>query len=244
MEVTTGEASEGLEWAGQVARVETQTGVAVRTVTADGAYAHGRNYEYLEQHGTTPLIPPATERRTARRIPARRFKYDGHHACVRCPAGKVLRRSTRTPQGWMYRARTGDCRACPLRARCIPPSWAARVIMISEGYEALLRARRRRARWGPRERALYARHRWRVEGVHGEAKTCHGLRRAARRGLAKVAIQVYLTAAVMNLKRLAASCRARWATGGYEVRGVRRGAPGRGGFNLRAPSRECCRAAA
>lgn len=48
-----------------------------------------------------------------------------------------------------------------------------------------------------------ARHRWRVEGIHGEAKTQHGLRRAARRGLWTVSIQVYLTAAVMNLKRLA-----------------------------------------
>ena len=50
----------------------------------------------------------------------------------------------------------------------------------------------------------YVRHRWRVEGIHGQAKTQHGLRRAVRRGLANVAIQVYLTAAVMNLKRLAA----------------------------------------
>jgi len=31
----------------------------------------------------------------------------------------------------------------------------------------------------------------------------HGLRRAVRRGLENVAIQVYLTAAVINLKRLA-----------------------------------------
>ena len=40
--------------------------------------------------------------------------------------------------------------------------------------------------------------------MHAEAKTRHGLRRAVRRGLANVAIQVYLTAAVINLKRLAA----------------------------------------
>ena len=40
--------------------------------------------------------------------------------------------------------------------------------------------------------------------MHGEAKTQHGLRRAVRRGLANVAIQAYLTAAVINLKRLAA----------------------------------------
>ena len=38
--------------------------------------------------------------------------------------------------------------------------------------------------------------------MHGEAKTQHGLRRAVRRGLANVAIQAYLTAAVINLKRL------------------------------------------
>ena len=52
--------------------------------------------------------------------------------------------------------------------------------------------------------STYKRHRWRVEGMHGEAKTQHGLRRAVRRGLSNVAIQVYLTAAVINLKRLAA----------------------------------------
>jgi hypothetical protein len=33
------------------------------------------------------------------------------------------------------------------------------------------------------------------------AKTQHGFRRAVRRGLANVSIQVYLTAAIMNLKR-------------------------------------------
>jgi hypothetical protein len=67
-----------------------------------------------------------------------------------------------------------------------------------------LRARRVHTRGDEHRRALYTGHRWRVEGVHGEAKTQHGLRRAARRGLWNVAIQAYLTAVVMNLKRLAA----------------------------------------
>ncbi len=57
----------------------------------------------------------------------------------------------------------------------------------------------------------------RVEGVHGEAKTQHGLRRAVRRGMGNVAIQVYLTAAVMNLKRLAAfACAVLWRFVGFE----------------------------
>jgi IS5 family transposase len=51
----------------------------------------------------------------------------------------------------------------------------------------------------------YQRHRWRSEGFHGEAKTWHGLARAVRRGLANMKIQAYLTAAAINLKRLAAA---------------------------------------
>ena len=67
-----------------------------------------------------------------------------------------------------------------------------------------VRARRRRLRWGEQERRLYRRHHWRSEGFHGEAKTWHGLARAVRRGLQNMRIQSFLTAAAINLKRLAA----------------------------------------
>lgn len=216
VELTTGEASEGQQLPAQVARIERNTGCVVSTLTADGAYAHAANYATFEAAGVDAVIPPQTERQTVKRIPTRRFKYDGRHDVVRCPAGKRLRRSTRNRQGVVYRARVGDCRVCPLRARCFSPKASSRIIVLSDGYMALLRARRRRLRWSAHERGLYARHRWRVEGVHGEAKTQHGLRRAARRGQWNVAIQVYLTAAVMNLKRLAAFCPARWVWPGYE----------------------------
>jgi hypothetical protein len=42
-----------------------------------------------------------------------------------------------------------------------------------------------------------------VEHKIGEAKECHGLRRARHRGLKKVDHQVKITAAIMNLKLLA-----------------------------------------
>lgn len=67
-----------------------------------------------------------------------------------------------------------------------------------------LKVLRRRRNWDEKFCRLYQRHRWQIEGRHGDAKTQHDLRRAVRRGLSNVAIQVYLTAAVMNLKRLAA----------------------------------------
>ena len=93
-------------------------------------------------------------------------------------------------------------------------------MVIGDDYPALLRARRRHARWGTQDRRLYQRHRWRSEGFHGEAKTWHGLSRAVRRGLDNMKIQAYLTAAAVNLKRLAAAVLAvLWA---IRVAGCRR----------------------
>jgi transposase len=213
VEVTTGEASEGRHLPEQLDRVQTATGRPLETVTADAGYAHARNDQHLREAGIDAVIPPppAPARKTNARLPARRFAYDAKHHIVRCPGGKTLHRRSRSSQSWLYRARTADCRQCPLRPRCLSPSASSRIIRIADGYEALLRARRKKERgWDHRTRRLYARHRWRVEGAHGEAKTQHGLRRAARRGLWNVQIQAYLTAAVMNLKRLAAFCMRLW----------------------------------
>jgi hypothetical protein len=91
-----------------------------------------------------------------------------------------------------------------MRRLCLSPGRVNKAIVIGDDYPALLRARRRRERWSDEERRLYQRHRWRVEGIHGEAKTWHGLARAVRRGLTNMQIQAYLTAAAINLKRLAA----------------------------------------
>jgi transposase len=203
VKTTTGEVSEGKELLEQISRIEEVTEKKVKTVTADMAYAHTENYSRLEQRNTEAVIPVQTSHVNPKSIPIHRFKYDSQNEIVRCPRGKILRRSSRTDKGWFYRATKKDCAGCPLRARCISSKAKVRLILITDGYESLLRARRR---WQNRDeniRDKYTRHKWRVEGIHGEAKTQHGLRRAARRGLANVSIQVYLTAMVMNLKRLA-----------------------------------------
>ena len=204
VEVTTGEESEGKQLLEQLERVEGNTGRPVGTVTADATYAHAANYAALEARNVEGVIPPQKEPRANRPMPLRRFKYDPRHDIVRCPAGKRLHRSSRGKKGWWYRASVKDCRRCVWKARCFSEKLAARQVLIVDGYPALLRARRKRLRWENETYQKYVRHRWRVEGVHGVAKTQHGLRRAARRGLWNVQIQSYLTAAVMNLKRLAA----------------------------------------
>ena len=204
VKTTTGETSEGKELLEQIDRVEETTGKKVETVTADMAYAHTANYNRLEQRGTEAVIPVQPSSAKSKSIPIHRFKYDARNQIVRCPRGKILRRSCRNEKGWIYHASRKDCGNCPLRLRCMSSTAKVRLILITDGKKSLLRARRR---WQKRDECIrekYKRHKWRVEGVHGEAKTQHGLRRAVRRGLANVSIQVYLTAMVMNLKRLAA----------------------------------------
>ncbi|HOX40185.1 MAG TPA: transposase, partial [Candidatus Brocadiia bacterium] len=189
----------------------------------------------LEALEVEAIIPPQREggRKENPRMPLRRFKYDARHGVVTCPQGKRLVRSGRNKAhgGWRYKARAADCAGCPLRERCVPPSSRSRVVMITHGYESLLRARRRRSAWTGREKELYARHRWRAEGAHAEAKTRHGLKRAARRGLDNVAIQAYLTAVAMNLKRLAALLRVIFrAIGGHLRPTTARKSPSAGGI--------------
>ena len=205
VDVTTGEASEGERLMETIDRVEHNTGRGVERVTADGAYAHSKNYASLEEREIDAVIPPQKLPRPKRALPASRFKYDAKTQVVRCPAGNKLTRNSLTKNGRLFRGTAATCGRCPLRADCVSPTAKVRTIIIVHGYEALLRARRRRARWDDATINWYKRHRWRVEGVHGEAKEQHALRRAARRGMGNVAIQVYLTAAAINLKRLAAS---------------------------------------
>ena len=203
--VTTGEASEGSQLPEQMDRIEETTGKKIKTLTADAGYSSGRNYEALQQRGTEAVIPPQRRGRRGRGMPLQRFTYDGKHETVRCPGGTMLTRGRTTERGTWYRARRADCAGCALRSKCLPATEKRRSVLIVHGYPALLRARRRRGQWSQQWREAYRGHRCRVEGVHGEAKTQHGLGRAVRWGLANMAIQAYLTAAVINLKRLAAA---------------------------------------
>ena len=122
---------------------------------------------------------------------------------VRCPAKKRLAPRNSTKSGRWYRADRRDCARCPLRARCLPRGVASRRVHIVTNQSAIVRARRKRGAWGEEEHTIYTRHRWRVEGTHGTAKTLHGLDRAIRRGLENMKIQALLTAIAMNLKKLA-----------------------------------------
>ena len=192
----------------QVEAVCEVSGRAPAMVTADSGYAYSKVYGALERRGVAALIP-AKKEPSQSRVPLRLFRYDARNNIVKCPRGKILIPRRDTERGRYYRSRTRDCAGCALRVDCLPKAWSSKVVLVPHAYPALLRARRRHARWGEEERRMHQRHMWRSEGYHGEAKTWHGLSRAVRRGLENMKIQSYLTAAAINLKRLAAALAAR-----------------------------------
>ena len=202
--VTTGEVNEGETIEAQVDAVQEIADRAITTVTGDAGYAYAKVYGALERRGIDPLIP-AKKEPIKSRVPTRRFRYDARHDIVKCPRGKVLRPGRALKYGRFFHSRSRDCARCTLKGDCLSKGRVNKSVVIGDDYPALLRARRRRARWSEDDRRLYQRHRWRSEGFHGEAKTWHGLGRAVRRGLHNMKIQAYLTAAAINLKRLAAA---------------------------------------
>jgi transposase len=204
VEVTTGETNEGEQLLARLDAVEETTGAEIATVTADAGYAYAKIFGGLERRGIAGVIPTKAEPIRSP-VPMRRFRYDARHDIVTCPRGKVLKPGRREKHGRFFTSRARDCRRCDLAALCLSKSRGNKAVVVGDDYPALLRARRRRERWNDEDQRLYRRHRWRSEGFHGEAKTWHGLARAVRRGLQNMRIQPFLTAAAINLKRLAAA---------------------------------------
>ena len=205
VEVTTGEVNEGQVILDRLDAVAAVTRGSIDTVTADAGYAYAKVFAGLEAREITGVIPTKAEPIRSK-VPLRRFRYDARHDIVRCPRGKILRpNKAKIAHGRFFASKARDCKGCDLAALCLSPSRVTKAVVIVHDYPALLRARRRRLRWGAEDDRLYRRHRWRSEGFHGEAKTWHGLARAVRRGLGNMRIQAFLTAAAINLKRLAAA---------------------------------------
>jgi transposase len=173
----------------------------VPEVVADAKYGTGPNYLYLDQAGIPAFIPTTRFGNQHTGIWGREhFTWLSEEDAYLCPAGQKLQRySNMAATGRVrYRAPKGACLACPFRAQCAPSgierslhrSWALDLVEAAQGRIAGAKGKRRLT-----ERKIY------VEGTFGLAKELHGLRRTRFRGRRRVQIQLWLTAAAMNIKR-------------------------------------------
>ena len=132
---------------------------------------------------------------------------DWDQQVVTCPAGKrsiSWLPSTYPQNGMVFEARFArrDCTPCPLRSRCTRSKREPRIIGLQarEQDEALQDARKQQAT--AEFRASYAA-RAGIEATHGQAVRRCGLRRCRYVGLAKTHLQHLISAAAINLVRIA-----------------------------------------
>lgn len=125
------------------------------------------------------------------------FRIDSKRAVAICPAGKksIRRGRVTKPNGWQYVFSRNDCNNCPMRAKCTTAKVTARTLTITEHTKELQRLRRHQ-----KTKRFKSTYRKRIIVEHRIARLAQlGIRQARYIGLAKVAYQVSLAAAVANL---------------------------------------------
>jgi len=180
---------------------ELSRGLHPAEIVADTGYASGPNRAGLAGRGILPTIPVRKKNHPSGLFPQELFSFEPATMSVRCPANKETRFHSpdRHGTGEYFTFPKRVCTACILRPQCTGPTSRRRIwIGIYYKEEQAARVRMKGLEW---REALSER--YRIEPKCAELKRFHGLHRARYRGLPRVRIQAYLTALVVNLKRMA-----------------------------------------
>ena len=187
-------------------------GLAPSEHLADAGYVSGRRIVAARERHGIDLIGPARadggwQAREEGAFQAADFAVDWERRRARCPEGHTSTTwggYTDKASGQRY-VRVGfssaDCRACPSRPRCTKGPNRRLGLLPQPEHEAVAAARARLQTKAGRD--LYGQRRG-VEGTISQGVRAFGLRRARYRGLAKTSLQGVVTAAAVDLDRLAA----------------------------------------
>jgi transposase len=173
----------------------------VPEVVADAKYGTTANLLYLGQLGIPAIIPTTRFDNMRKDIWGRdHFVWLPKEDAYLCPAGEKLHRYSNLAgtKRVKYQAPKGSCAICVLREQCVP-SGRERSVHRSWAQGFVEAARQRLA--SPSGKQRMVERKVRVEGAFALAKELHGLRRTRFRGRRRVQIQLWLTAAAMNIKR-------------------------------------------
>jgi transposase len=164
-----------------------------------------------QQHSVSIVGPvaddPSWQARSGDGFTKSQFLVDWDRQVVTCPAGNESISwlpNTWPENGMMFEARFArkDCTPCPLRSRCTRAKKEPRIIGLQarEQYEALQSARQHQT---TKEFQQDYAARAGIEGTHAQAISRCGLRQCRYIGLAKTHLQHVITAAAVNLVRIA-----------------------------------------
>ena len=130
------------------------------------------------------------------------YVYDEYYDCMICPENHVLKYATTNREGYKeYKSDPKICINCPSRAKCTQSKNHQKTITRHVWQDYIERAEDvRHSPWG---KAIYERRKETIERVFADAKEKHHMRYTQYRGRAKLRMQILLTFASMNLKKLA-----------------------------------------
>src|SRR3989338_2933534 len=176
-------------------------GLKPAKVIGDSAYSDGAYRKALQQEDIQMVAPQRIKNDTSKGVyPKSMFNYNREKQKLICPEGVEgsIAYYDRQKKITTFHFPMTSCKECPSRVYCTKAKEGRRTVGISEAQESLFEAERYNQ---GEEFKAYMKLRPPIEGKLSELVRYHGLRRARYRGLPKVNLQCYFTAAAVNIKR-------------------------------------------
>ena len=167
-------------------------------ITADSHYGGVESLKYFQDQNIETCIPPRIPDNLQGKYKNTDFQIVNDGKNLSCPAGHLSTQRMNHKYRIQYAWSKTTCNACAIKEKCTN-SENGRLVSFYQGsyfLNAIALTKSEKGRKLLRARQII------VEGVIGEAKMWHLLGRCKYRGLEKLKIQLFMTASVINLKRL------------------------------------------
>jgi transposase len=167
----------------------------------DAAYSSGDRRKQLLQYGTQVVAPMRNKTGRAQHIfPKNMFNYNEEKQSLTCPNGIVTKRTTldRRHDTITYHFPVYECEICELQSKCTNSWEERRTVGITSWHEIMLSTEKyNRTKQFKKDMRL----RQLIEATNSELKRYHKMVRTWYRGIKKVGLQFFFTAAAVNIKR-------------------------------------------
>jgi transposase len=173
----------------------------IETIVMDAGYKVPYIARQLIKDEISPLFPGVAPKTKDSFFKKYDYVYDEFLDAFICPNLKLLEYSTTNREGYReYKSKGYQCKKCPHLDKCTRSRNCTKVVTRHVWQDYMEQAEDVRYTIGMKE--VYARRKETIERVFADAKEKHGMRYTQYKGRAKVRMQVGLTLACMNLKKL------------------------------------------
>jgi len=171
-------------------------------IVLDAAYKTPWIAKRIIDDGKIPFMPYKRPMTKAGYFKKYEYIYDPYYNHYVCPNGEILPYSTTNRLGYKeYKSSSKTCECCEQREQCTNNKNFTKVITrhLWSDYLDTAEKIRHTQLW----KDIYPQRSHTIERIFGDAKEKHRMRYAQFRGINKVKMQVLITYACMNLKKLA-----------------------------------------